>query len=104
PQLPPPDLSSVVLTLNGLQIKDSFEYDTSNHIARLLQYDFDSTVTGPPVADSEIIAFTATANGFPSSYTFKRHGVTTTHQVYYNAQDQIIKDTCSNTGYAGYYT
>ena len=99
-----PDLSSVILTLNGLYIKDSFEYDTTHNIARLLQYDFDSTILGGPVADSEIVAFAITGNGLPSAYNFTRHLNTTTHQLFYNAQRQVIKDTCSTSGYVAYYT
>jgi hypothetical protein len=99
-----PDLSSVILTLNGLYIKDSFEYDTSHNIARLLQYDFDSTVLGGPVADSEIVAFVITGNNLPSAYNFTRDLITTTHQLFYNNQNQVIKDTCSTSGYVAYYT
>src|ERR1700728_4813065 len=55
---PPPDLSSLKLLSTGIQVKDSFEYNAQYRVARLLQYDFDSTGIGSPIADSEITVFT----------------------------------------------
>jgi len=99
-----PDLSSVTLTLTGLEIKDSFEYDTANHLARLLQYEYDSIDFPSPVADSEVITFIITGNGLPSSYHFTHQAVNRIHQLFYNSQNQIIKDTSSPSGYVAYYT
>jgi hypothetical protein len=102
---PPPDLSSVKLLSTGVQVKDSFEYNAQYRIARLLQYDFDSTGIGSPIADSEIIVFTFSGtNDLPASYTFTHDAVTRTHLLSYNSQSRIIKDTCSATHYAGLYT
>ncbi|HTB53595.1 MAG TPA: hypothetical protein VK718_12565 [Ferruginibacter sp.] len=99
-----PDLSSVTLALTGLAIKDSFEYDTANHLARLLQYEYDSIDFPGPVADSEVVTFIITGNGLPSSYHFTHQSVNSIHQLFYNSQNQIIKDTSSPSGYVAYYT
>jgi len=94
-------LSSVTNYSPQQSIVDSFSYDSSHRIASFMQFDFDSTNGYPIYANwSAIFALPAGSSASPASYTNDLTGTLETHELTYDAQGRIIKD--SSLGSSGW--
>ncbi|PWT71251.1 MAG: hypothetical protein C5B59_18595 [Bacteroidetes bacterium] len=100
-------LSSARFYTHSNQIVDSFSYDSAKRLVRFAQHGYD-TSAGYPVQDSIITEFSFPTNhSLPDSYTYLdgRQGIPVHHQLFYDAQNRIIKDTsASGTGFVTYYS
>jgi hypothetical protein len=99
-------LSSVVTWSPGTKIVDSFKYDSSKRMATFQQFEYDST-SGTPSVFSEMIQFTAPGAGsaLPPSYVYTEGSQTEQHQLSYDGQGRIVRDTSlSGTGSVTYYS
>jgi YD repeat-containing protein len=87
-------LSSVTLVSPQTMVVDSFAYDSSHRVASFTQTTFDTT-SGSPVTGSwsAVFALAAGSSAPPQTYTNNLTGVTETHQLTYDGQGRIIKDT-----------
>jgi hypothetical protein len=98
-------LSSVHIASVGSQLVDSLRYDPDHHLLLFAQYDFDTT-SGTPESDSIVTTFSyAAGSGVPNGYTNTFSTSSDPHQLSYDAQNRIIKDTSLNgSGYVAFYT
>jgi len=89
----------------GYKQVDSFGYDAGNRLTLFVQYVFDSTQGGTPMAGYTSMSFSYvdSTSAVPVSYTADYQGGLTNevHQLYYDNQNRIIKDTTSAVG-SGY--
>lgn len=100
-------LSSVV-TWSGQQILvDSFSYDGSHRLARYGQYVYSAGSTTPDQGWSATFALPGN-DAPPTAYTYTtldNPGAQDLHQLSYDGNGRIIKDTSlSGTGFVAYYT
>ncbi|MDO6435467.1 hypothetical protein Q4E93_32940 [Flavitalea sp. BT771] len=88
-----------------LQI-DSLRYDANHHLIRLDQYVKDNS-NGNQIDDSLNFVFTYAGNGsLPTGYEYahEQAGQYETHQLTYDGQNRIVKDTGVNgSGYVTYF-
>ncbi|HLX94082.1 MAG TPA: hypothetical protein VKR32_20505 [Puia sp.] len=109
--VPPTDslyyLSSIRSTSPQTLVIDSLIYDSSQRIASLLIYAFDTSgaYTG---ADSIRIDFNLSPSGPPASYVFTDYvagPANDLHQLTYDDQNRVIEDTSlSGTGYINHFS
>lgn len=87
-------LSSVSIYNSGTRLTDSILYDPSHRVAQFGQYQFDTT-SGPPKVYSWTATFTLPPDTAapPTSYVYAGAGVPETHQLSYDGQGRITKDT-----------
>ena len=97
-------LSSATTYSAGTTVVDSFSYDSSNRVTQFSQFEYD-TLGGTPAVKTWSANFALTGTTAPpASYTYTTNGSTQTHNLSYDGQGRIIKDTCSTTGYVAYYS
>jgi hypothetical protein len=99
-------LSSVTNSSPRTKLVDSFTYDNSHRLAGLAQYAYD-TSSGSPVFNSWKVSFTLPADGSaPAAYTYSdNQGNNDPHQLYYDGQGRISKDTSvSGSGFVIYFS
>jgi hypothetical protein len=94
-------LSSVTNWAPQTSVVDSFVYDSGHRVAAFLQAEFD-TSTGSPLfgAWSAVFALPAAAGAPPTSYTTDLSGIQELHQLTFDGQGRIVKD--SSTGPSGW--
>lgn len=101
-------LSSIRSYSPQFQVVDSFKYDDAHRVAVWTSYSYDST-NGIPLTDQLQVAFSFTGNNpVPASYTYT-HALNApmkgVHQLSYDGQNRIIKDTALNgTGFVTYFS
>ena len=97
-------LSSATTYSPGTSVVDSFSYDSSSHVTQFSQFEYD-TVGGTPTVKtwSAVFATTGTATP-PASYTYTTSNINQTHELSYDGQGRLVKDTCLSTGYVAYYS
>jgi YD repeat-containing protein len=94
-------LSSVTDYSPQQSIVDSFSYDSSHRIASFMQFEFDSTGGYPIYGNwSAIFALPAGSSAAPTSYTNDLTGTLETHELSYDAQGRITRD--SSLGSSGW--
>jgi YD repeat-containing protein len=99
-------LSSVTVVTPQKVVIDSFAYDSSHRLASFIQTTFDTT-SGSPVTGSwsAVFALSAGSSAPPQTYTNNLTGVTETHQLIYDGQGRIIKDTSlGGSGWVIYFS
>jgi hypothetical protein len=85
---------------------DSFSYDSSHRVASYQQFEYD-TSTGTPNSGnwSAIFSLPAGSSAPPSSYTNNLTGASELHQLTYDAQSRIIKDSSlGSSGWVIYFS
>lgn len=94
-------LSSLTSWSPGTAIVDSFSYDSSHRVASFMQFEFDTSGGYPVSANwSAVFSLPAGSSAPPSSYTNNLTGNSELHQLFYDGQGRIVKD--SSTGYSGW--
>jgi hypothetical protein len=94
-------LASIKNYAPGYKLVDSFGYDTGKRVTSFVQYVFDSTQGSPHAGHTTMMFSYANSNSVvPASYTATYLGGATNevHQLYYDNQNRIIKDTASAAG------
>jgi hypothetical protein len=97
-------LASIKSYSPGYKSVDSFGYDAGNRLTSFVQSIFDSTQGGAPVSGytAMIFSYTNSNSIVPAFYTANySDGTSEVHQLYYDNQNRIIKDTTSAVG-SGY--
>ena len=97
-------LSSATTYTAGTTVIDSFSYDSSYRVTQFSQFEYD-TLGGTPTLKtwSANFAFPGSSTS-PDSYTYTSNSISQTHNLSYDGQGRIIKDTCTTTGYVAYYS
>ena len=94
-------LSSVTNYSAQESIVDSFSYDSSHRLASFMQFGYDTSGGNIQYGNwSAIFSLPAGSSAAPTSYTNNLTGTTELHQLTYDAQGRIIKD--SSTGSSGW--
>jgi hypothetical protein len=71
---------------------DSFSYSAGHNLATFAQYDYE-----PGVRDSAIATFSFNGTDtIPDAYIFNVSGQSASHQLFYDGQGRIIKDTATD--------
>ena len=99
-------LSSVTSWSSPTRIVDSFTYDSASRVASYMQFEYD-TSTGTPGAYtwSAVFSLPAGSSAPPSSYTNNLTGTNELHQLTYDAQGRIVKDTSlGSSGWVIYFS
>jgi hypothetical protein len=99
-------LSSVSSWSPQTMIVDSFTYDSSHRLASFIQTAYD-TSSGSPITNSwsAVFALPGGSSTPPQTYTNNLSGVTETHQLSYDGQGRIIKDTSlGSSGWVIYFS
>ncbi len=98
-------LSSVRTLSYRTQLVDSFRYDSTHKLAEWIQYVYDTT-SGTPAADSQFYSFAFAANAtVPHSYMISHRSTSDMHQLTYDAQNRLVKDTgVSGSGFVAYFS
>jgi len=99
-------LSSVTSWSSPTSVVDSFSYDSSHRVASYQQFEYD-TSTGTPISGnwSAIFSLPAGSSAPPSSYTNNLTGVSELHQLYYDGQGRIVKDSSlGSSGWVIYFS
>jgi hypothetical protein len=99
-------LSSVTSWSSPTSIVDSFSYDSSHRVATYMQFEYD-TSTGTPSAYtwSAVFSLPAGNSAPPASYTNNLTGTNELHQLYYDGQSRIIKDSSlGSSGWVIYFS
>lgn len=99
-------LSSVTSWSSPTSIVDSFSYDSSHRIASYSQFEYDTSY-GYPVAYNwaAVFSLTGSSSAPPASYTNNLTGANEVHQLSYDAQGRIIKDTSlGSSGWVIYFS
>jgi hypothetical protein len=99
-------LSSVTSWSSPTSVVDSFAYDSTHRVASYTQLEFD-TSTGTPYAYTWSAVFSLAAGGSapPSSYTNNLTGTSELHQLTYDAQGRILKDSSlGSSGWVIYFS
>jgi hypothetical protein len=99
-------LSSVTSWSSPTSIVDSFTYDSAYRVASYMQIEYD-TSSGTPNAYtwSAVFSLPAGSSAPPSSYTNNLTGTNELHQLTYDAQGRIIKDTSlGSSGWVIYFS
>lgn len=99
-------LSSVTSWSSPTSIVDSLTYDSSHRVATFIQLEFD-TSSGSPLEYGWSATFSLTAAGSapPTSYTTNLSGIDEFHQLTYDAQGRIIKDSSlGSSGWVNYFS
>lgn len=96
-------LASVRIGSPGQLLVDTFSYNPGHHLVRFAEY---ISGSGVSQADSAFFEFAFTNDTtLPSGYTYRADGITDPHNLYYDANKRIVKDTSlSGTGYVAYYS
>ena len=97
-------LSSATTYTPGTTVVDSFSYDSSYRVTQFSQFEYD-TLGGTPTLKtwSANFAFPGSSTS-PDSYTYTSNSISQTHNLTYDGQGRIVKDTCASTGYVAYYS
>jgi hypothetical protein len=99
-------LSSITSWSTPTSIVDSFTYDSAHRLASYVQIEFD-TSTGIPRSGSwsAVFSLPAGSSAPPSSYTNDLTGTPELHQLIYDAQGRIIKDSSlGSSGWVIYFS
>jgi hypothetical protein len=99
-------LSSVTSWSSPTSVVDSFAYDSSHRIASYMQFEYD-TSTGTPTSAgwSAVFSLPAGSSAPPSSYMNNLTGSNELHQLYYDAQGRIVKDSSlGSSGWVIYFS
>lgn len=94
-------LASVYDYVPGALLVDSFTYDAQKRVGRYAQY---LTSSGNTYAATFDFSFSGN-NALPDSYLYTDEGNNEeTHQLTFDGQGRIVKDTCSSNHFVTYYT
>jgi hypothetical protein len=99
-------LSSVTSWSSPTSIVDSFAYDSAHRVASYMQFEYDTSTGTPNSANwSAIFSLPAGSSAPPASYTNNLTGVTELHQLTYDAQSRIVKDSSlGSSGWVIYFS
>lgn len=93
-------LASIVINVPGAQLTDSFSYTDQKRVARFAQYLTNNSNTNIVTCDFSFSGNSA----LPDSYTYAiTGGVAEVHQLTYDGQGRITKDTCGSSNFVTYY-
>lgn len=99
-------VSSTVTLTAGTRIVDSLAYDSSTpeRLTAFIQTKYDTT-TGTPVLTVATTTFNPGSGSVPTTgYTYSINGNTVAHNLSFDNQNRVIKDTCPTTGYVAYFS
>ena len=97
-------LSSAVSYTAGARVVDSFDYDSAHRLSQFIQTKYDTT-TGTPVQTVASTQFVLAAGTTPpTGYSYSINGNAVVHNLSYDAQGRISKDTCPTTGYVAFFS
>jgi len=93
-------LASIVVSVPGAQLTDSLIYTDQKRVARFAQYLTNGGTTNVVTCDFSFSGNSA----LPDSYSYAITGsAAEIHQLIYDGQGRIIKDTCGSTNFVTYY-
>jgi hypothetical protein len=99
-------LSSVTSWSSPTSVVDSFAYDSSHRIASYMQFEYDTSTGTPNSAGwSAVFSLPAGSSAPPASYTNNLTGSNELHQLSYDAQGRIVKDSSlGSSGWVIYFS